>query len=344
MTTKVSANGVSVAHTTTKANSIGIVRHTDLGFLALDEDIYNSPNGLISLNPGEVWSNKINLWSGAADTSFTGNVAFSNQIILTGPQNSENSLARIQQYIDIPKTLLRTTVGSFDLQFSTQNKYTANVTSVGTPSYITSFSNPQYSSPFLCGYDEPTTAGISQNTAPFIVGNADSLGGNYTIINAQFGELITNAATSGQGGLSGSTANPGLISTPFPLSGNCANFVKGRINMVLDAAVAAELENNQYNGSFINPKWKGNYKYTAFSAIFKIREVNFWNHYGYGQTLGNDEFHYEIDMIPVTEDAESADYGKFNVSIIAASTASYNSLNLGFRWLITVNKFRNFVV
>ena len=66
--------------------------------------------------------------------------------------------------------------------------------------------------------------------------------------------------------------------------------------------------------------------------------------YDFGPTKGRSLFNYEIQMIPVTTNADSADYGKYNVTIKVASPASYNSANIGLRWLVTVNKFRNFVV
>jgi hypothetical protein len=114
--------------------------------------------------------------------------------------------------------------------------------------------------------------------------------------------------------------------------------------MVFDAAVASELEDNEYNGDKINPKWRGNYNYSAFSALFKVREERFWNVVGAGTTRGRSLFNYEIQMNPITSNPDNVDYGKYTVTIKVASPASYNSANIGLRWLVSVNKFRNFVV
>lgn len=349
MKTQVKANGVSIASTTTKANSANIVRHTDLGFLALNSSINYSEEGFISLNSAESWANDYNLWSTTMDTVFPESVIFEGEMIVDPAQleGGENSPATIQQYLDIPKDLLITTTGSLDLQFSIQSGYTANVDSFGTPDYILSFSNPQYTPALNVGFksvDLFTTndIGTPQNTAPFIVGNASSLGTNYTIINAQFGELNQNMISliPGYSGM----PNAGLITPPSPLTGNAARYVTGTVTLTLDAAKAAGLENNKFNGSKLNKKWRGNYRYTAFSALFKIREERFWDNATYPNTLYNDTMQYAVNMIPVTNDPDSADYGKFTISVVVSSTASYNSANVGCRWLVSISKFRNFVI
>jgi hypothetical protein len=343
--TKVNANGVSVIKTTTRDNSDGVVRHTDLGLLALSDTIYNSDEGKISFKPSETWANTVNLWSSAAESNVSGNLVFSQPILMVGEQQNENSLARVQQFLDIPKTLLVTTVGSFDVQFSIQNRYRTFVDSPGTPNYILSFSNTPYSPQLNVGYqstnlDDYDTVGTAQNTSPYIIGNASSLGGNYTVINAQFNELLNTTLPNRDGY---NSSNPG-ISYNATLSGNVANYVRGTVTMVFDAAVAAGLEDNEYNGNKINPKWRGNYRYSAFSALFKVREERFWDVVRSSVTQGRGLFNYEIQMIPFTSDTNNSDYGKYTVTIKVASPASYNSANIGLRWLVTVNKFRNFVV
>jgi hypothetical protein len=343
--TKVSANGLSVIKSTTRGNSDGIVRHTDLGLLALSDTIYNSNEGKVSFKPSETWANTVNLWSSAAESNISGNVVFSQPILMVGEQQNENSLARVQQFLDIPKTLLVTTVGSFDVQFSIQNKYRTYVDSPGAPNYILSFSNTPYSPQLNVGYQSTNlnnynTVGTAQNTSPYILGNASSLGGNYTVINAQFNELLNTALPNPHGY---NSVNAGVSYNPT-LSGNTALYVKGTVTMAFDAAVAAGLEDNEYNGDKINPRWRGNYRYSAFSALFKIREERFWNVVGAATTQGRSLFNYEVQMNPQTNDINSPNYGKYTVNITVASPASYNSANIGVRWLVTVNKFRNFVV
>lgn len=332
MTTKVSANGVSVAPSTIKSDSSNINRYNDLGIVTLENLVYTSNNGLISLKDASSWASNVNLWSPNIDTTLPSGVKFQNQILIDPNRTTNaNSLATVQQYLDIPKSLLLTSVGSFDVQFSIQNQYTTNVDS-GVPSYLSNFNNTQYSSPLNCGF-RLGVAGTNQTSAPSILGNASSIGGNYTVINAQFGSLITDFGT-----------NAGLISPPSPLSGNAARYVRGTVTMTFDAAYAAGLQDNEYNGLKINPYWRGNFKYSVFSALFKIREEYFWDNAGYTNTNGNDEMHYEIQMIPQTSDPDASNYGKYDVTIQVSSTASYNSANIGLRWLATINKFRNFVV
>jgi hypothetical protein len=343
--TKVRANGLSVIQTTTKANSNNIVRHTDLGLLALSEQIYNSDDGKISFKQSEVWANTVNLWSSHAESNIPGGMIFTQPILMVGEQQNENSLARLQQYLDIPETLLVTTTGSFDVQFSIQNRFRNFVDEPGTPNYILSFSNAPYSPQLNVGYQSTNlndydTVGTAQNTAPYILGNATALGGNYTVINAQFNELLSTFLPNVHGY---NAANPG-VTYDSTLGGNTAFYVRGTVTMVFDAAIAANLEDNEFNGDKINPKWRGNYRFTAFSALFKVREERFWNVFGASTTQGRSLFNYEINMTPFTDDPDDPDYGKYTVAITVASPQSRNSSNIGLRWLVTVNKFRNFVV
>jgi hypothetical protein len=358
MKTQILANGVSVIQSTTKSNSVGIIRHTDLGLSAYNQSVSNSEKGFITLNSAESWAPSYNLWTTTLDTVLPNTVIFEKQLIIDPDkvQGGENTPATVQQYLDIPKSLLITTMGSLDLQFSIQNQYTANVDSLGTPNYILSFTNPQYSPALNVGFKSTSLStvndlGIPQNTAPFIVGNASSLGTNYTIINAQFGALNENELGLLPGYDDNIYSNRGLVTPPSPLSGTAALCVRGSVSMVLDAAKVSGLSDDKFIGSKINKIWRGNYRYSAFSAIFKIREERFWDVYrplstdiASSLTRYNDRMQYEINMIPVTNDADSPDYGKFTVNIVVSSPASYNSTNLGCRWLVSISKFRNFVI
>jgi hypothetical protein len=109
--TKVRANGLSVIQTTIKSNSNNIVRYSDLGLLALSETIYNSDEGRISIKQSESWANTVNLWSSAAESNIPASLVFTQPILMVGKQENENSLARLQQFLDIPETLLVTTTG-----------------------------------------------------------------------------------------------------------------------------------------------------------------------------------------------------------------------------------------
>jgi len=355
MKTQIKANGVSIASTTTKANSEGIVRHTDLGFLALNDSINYSDEGYVSLNSAESWANDYSLWSTTLDTVLPETIVFEGELKLNPNELSgENSLATVQQYLDIPKDLLVTTMGSLDLQFSIQNDLRTSVDSFGMPNYILSFSNPQFTPALNVGFksvDLFTTnnIGTPQNTAPHIIGNASSLGTNYTVINAQFGALNNNELGLLPGYDDNEYSNLGLITPPAPLTGNAARCVRGTVTMVLDAAKSADLEDNKFNGTKLNKKWRGNYRYSAFSALFKIREERFWDVYGGGEISGtltryNDRMEYDVNMIPVTNDPDSVDYGKFTITVVVSSPASHSSANIGCRWLVSISKFRNFVI
>jgi hypothetical protein len=356
MTTQVTANGVSVIPSSTKENSTGIVRHTDLGLSAHNETISAAADGFITLNSAESWAPSYNLWTTTLDTVLPNTVIFAKQVIVDPNklEGGENSPATVQQYLDIPKDLLVTTMGSLDLQFSIQNSLSSLVDSPGAPNYILSFTNPQYSPALNVGFKSTSLAtvndiGTPQNTAPFIVGNASSLGTNYTIINAQFGALNENELGLLPGYDDNIYSNLGLITPPSPLTGNAARCVRGTVTLQLDAAKSAGLEDNKFNGLKLNKKWRGNYRYSAFSALFKVREERFWDVYGGGEISGtltryNDRMQYEVNMVPVTNNPDSADYGKFTVTVVVSSPASYNSANIGCRWLVYISKFRNFVI
>jgi hypothetical protein len=353
MKTQILANGVSVIQSTTKSNSDGIVRYTDLGLSAYNQTISNSEEGFITLNSSEPWAPSYNLWTTTLNTVLPHTLIFGGEMIIDPArvEGGENTPATIQQYLDIPKSLLVTTMGSLDVQFTIQNIYTANVDSIGTPNYILSFSNPQYTPALNVGYHSTdiytyNNLGTPQNTAPFIVGNASTLGTNYTVINAQFNELIERELGLLTGYDDSLYANPGPYYYGAPLNSTVANCVRGTVTLVIDAAKSAGLSDDKFVDTKINKTWRGNYKYTAFSAIFKFREERYWDIY-YGNNPGgvyNDRMEYAINMIPVTADADSPDYGKFTATIIASSPSSYNSLNLGCRWLVSINKFRNFVI
>jgi hypothetical protein len=322
--------------------------------------IFESEDGFITIqNSSEPWAPTYSLWTTTLDTVLPNTAIFGGEMIIdpSKVEGGEDTPATIQQYLDIPVMVLLSTMGSLDIQFSIQNSYTANVDSVGTPNYILSFTNPTFTPQLNVGYQSTsitttTRLGTPQTTGPKIVGNASSLGTNYTVINAQYGDLVSGELGLLVGYTPGQPVNPGLyyVGSPYnPLSGGpVAYCVRGTVTMVIDAAKSAGLSDNKFVGSSsrINKTWRGNYKYTAFSAIFKIREERFWNVYS-GYNPGgqyNDRMEYAVNMIPVTLNADSADYGKFTVEVIASSPASLNSLNLGCRWLVSINKFRNFVI
>lgn len=354
MKNQILANGVSVMHSITKNDSANIVRHNQLGLSEHNESVFSSEDGFITIeNTSEPWAPDYSLWTTTLDTVLPQTVTFGGEMIIdpSKVEGGENTPATIQQYLDIPVMVLLTTMGSLDVQFTIQNLYTTNVDSVGTPNYISNFTNPQFSPALNVGYHSTNIynyndLGTAQNTAPKIVGNASTLGTNYTVINAQYGELVQYELGLLTGYDDSLYPNPGISYVGSPINSYAAWCVRGTVTLVIDAAKSAGLSDDKFVGTRINKLWRGNYKYTAFSALFKIREERYWDVYAGANPGGtyNDRMEYAVNMIPVTADADSADYGKFTVTIIASSPASYNSLNLGCRWVVSINKYRNFVI
>lgn len=204
-------------------------------------------------------------------------------INVAAPTNA-NSPARFTDLVSLPANLLITALGSLDIQMSVGNAYSGNVDQAGTPSYISSQSNMT------------------------LVGNATSLGTNYSVINSSY-----NLDASAGG-------------------------VHGQVTFVIDIAVACGLSGVQYqvDGVTINPLWKGNYDFSAFSALFKLNEQNFWDYPGLHQT-----FAYQINLIPVTSDYTSASYGQYYATADVYAAKPYHNANLGARWMGLATKRRN---
>jgi hypothetical protein len=313
---KISANALYANAATTTSTSD--INRNDLGLSVFDSDIFNDANGWITLEPdSSTWAPGVNLVSTTANTTITGNVVFQQDIQVLQKGNNANSALRLSDLSAIGGDLLITAIGSLDLQFTTKNLYTASVNEPGTPSYISNFSNPSYSPILNWG-----VGGTMQDTTPYILGNASSLGDNYTVINTQYGSLRTGSAAAAYGG------------------GYIAYHTNGTITMVIDIAEACGLENNQYlPGGAVNPAWKGNYRFDAFSSLFKMKEYNFWDY-----VIRQDTFEYSVNMIPKTNDYTNANYGKYDVSSTVWASASYHSANLGARWMGIATKVRNLIV
>ena len=305
---RISANAISIgpANTTT-AN---IVTKNDLGLAIYDANTFTSTDGWITLQANSAsWGPSLNLVStSASNTTISGNVVFTQSVEVNTKGTTANSALRLTDIASLGADFLITTIGSLDLQFTTVNSYAGSVDAAGTPSYITNFSNAQYSPPLVSGIG--TT---NQTVAPYILGNASSLGTDYTVINAQYGAVR---------------------------SGFSYSHVNGTVTMVIDLANASGLQNNQYlpGTSQINPAWNGNYKFDAFSSLFKIKEYNFYDYFG-----AQDTFEYSVNMIPKSLDYTNANYGKYDVSAVLWAAQSYHSANLGARWMGIATKVRNIV-
>jgi len=344
MLTQIKANGTTIGPSSTKGSPEDVVPHLDLGTSALDSILYYSSEGLIKVRPAEEWATEANVWCPTIDATVASPVIINEQVYIDPSQaRTANSVAPVQAYLDIPTTLLVTAMGSLDVQFSIQNKLTSAVDSSGTPNYISNFVCNYFSgAPLNTGYssttnDDYNTLGTPQSGPPSIIGNASSRGVNYTIINAQYNRDPSNYDNSGNL-LSSNSKYPAPIGRLTYVTGSVAVNVMSIITLVIDAAKASGLEDTKYIGTYINPKWRGNFKYSAFSSLFKVREERFWD-----RRYEHNNFAQEIEMTAVTTDPDSANYGKFNVTIKAESPRSDFAKNLGFRWLVSIVKYRNFI-
>ena len=205
-----------------------------------------------------------------------------------GPPTNANSAVRLSDLIALPADLLITAIGSLDIQMTAGNAYTGAVDQAGTPTYISSASNLT------------------------LVGNASSLGTNYTVGNSVYN------ASAGTG-------------------------VQAVIALTIDLAAACNLESSKYesNGTTIRNRWKGNFNFNAFSALFKLYEINFWDYPHFDANKVNQTFAYQCDMIPISTDPENASYGKYRVNVSIFAAQPYHNANIGARWMGTATKVRN---
>ena len=307
------ANAINIRPATTMTTATaGVgganVSKRNLGTSVYDDEYFTAKNGFISISSNVVSQatlqsslnvattisptatiTKSNLGMGVFNNQFftatNGLISLQSQglnINVAAPTNA-NSPARFVDLVSLPANLLVTALGSLDIQMTVGNSYAGYVDQAGTPSYISSTSNMT------------------------LVGNATSLGTNYSVINSSYN-----------------------------LSGGNSNW--GHVTFVIDMAVACGLSGVKYqaDGVSINPLWKGNYDFSAFSALFKLNEQNFWDYGGRQQT-----FAYQINMIPVTNDYNNASYGTYNVSTDVYAAQPYHNANLGARWMGLATKRRN---
>jgi hypothetical protein len=308
---RISANAISIgpANTTTS----NVVTKNDLGLAIYDANTFTSTNGWITLQANSAsWGPSLNLVStSASNTTISGNVVFTQTLEVNTKGTTANSALRLSDIASLGSDFLITTIGSLDLQFTTVNANAGSVDASGTPSYISSFTNPQHTNALTSGIG--TT---NQTVAPYILGNASSLGTDYTVINTQYSSVRGDPNPTGY------------------------SHVNGTVTMVIDLALASGLSNDQYlpGTSTVNPSWKGNYKFDAFSSLFKIKEYNFWDYIN-----AQDTFEYSVNMIPKSLDYTNSNYGKYDVSAVLWAAQAYHSANLGARWMGIATKVRNIV-
>jgi hypothetical protein len=294
---------------TAAQNGANVPGHT-LGTSIYNNRYFTTANGFVSITDEVVTQNTLNIATTLSRTTtqngntvtrsnlgvgvfddkfFTANKGFISlkddgtmTINVAAPTNA-NSAARFTDLVSLPADLLITALGSLDIQMTVGNAYSGSVDQAGSPSYISSASNMT------------------------LVGNASSLGTNYSVINSSYN-----------------------------LSGG--NSYWGHVTFIIDMSVACGLSGVKFqaDGVTINPKWKGNYDFSAFSALFKLNEINFWDYGGRQQT-----FAYQINLIPVTTDYNSASYGQYSATADVYAAQPYHNANLGARWMGLATKKRN---
>jgi len=100
----------------------------------------------------------------------------------------------------------------------------------------------------------------------------------------------------------------------------------GYVKFIIDVAKVAGIESQRQN-----------YKYEAFSALFKIKERNFWDYTG-----GSKTWQYFVNMTPLTNDYTSPNYGKYQIYCEVKAYKDYHNAVIGARWFATLNKFQGF--
>lgn len=156
-----------------------------------------------------------------------------------------------------------------------------------------------------------------------ITGQANTVGQNYSVINSTYN-------TTGGGGY------------------------RAIVTMRIDVANAAGLSNTRYISGMAEteantrPDWKGNYDFQAFSALFKLYEINFWDYpWLSGASPGSAAkgtgatFAYFVNMTPVTSDYTSVYWGHYNIECNVYAVATYHNANIGARWFGLATKKRN---
>lgn len=138
---------------------------------------------------------------------------------------------------------------------------------------------------------------------------------------------------SGDGGygytpsVKGTNDNLGVNYTVIQGAYQGSTNTNGSISFVIDIVKAAGLDETQ----------RGNYRYDAFSALFKMKEINFWDY-----TANNATWQYLVNMTPVTTNPDNVNYGKFTIYCQVFAAKYYHAAIIGARWFSILNKFRNF--
>ena len=141
---------------------------------------------------------------------------------------------------------------------------------------------------------------------------------------------ITNVHTSHfkgtSVGIKGTNKNLGVNYMLIKASYNASQGGTATVKFTIDVAEAAGISDQ-----------RNNYDFQAFSALFKIKERNFWDYTG-----GNKTWQYFVNMVPVTTDKNSPNWGKYNIECQVSAYKDYHNAIIGARWFATMNKFRGF--
>lgn len=200
-----------------------------------------------------------------------------------------------------------------------------------------------------------SATGLAANTQ--VIGYNIAVGGTgtYLLNNSQTVGAVTFTANTIQanvvGSISGttltvSTVTSGTIVAGLMLSGSG---VSGNTYIVSGSGTSWTVSKSQTVSSTriycatpqIYSRWKGNFNFTAFSALFKMNEANFWDYPALSASYASEQFQYSINMIPVTTDSTNTSYGQYSVSSTLYASKPYHAANMGARWLGVATKVRN---
>ena len=146
------------------------------------------------------------------------------------------------------------------------------------------------------------------------------------IENLNYTNVRTSNFTGVNAGFVGMNDKLGVNYAEFKGSYNANEGGSGYVKFIIDVAKAAGVENQRQN-----------YKYEAFSALFKIKERNFWDYTG-----GSKTWQYFVNMTPLTNNYTSPNYGKYQIYCEVKAYKDYHNAIIGARWFATLNKFQGF--
>jgi hypothetical protein len=295
---------------------------------------------------------------------------------VTGKPETNDSVVRLSDLISVPGDLAITAIGSLDLQMTIANPLASSVDQSGIPNYISDLSDSSSIGDLtIAGNASTLGTNYTVMRAYYNTQSAGNTSGSIAMIldiskacalaqlkykvasegtvgsitgTGPWNAVITNIDTTGLGLTVGAsidaTSGTGKLYAGVPSSVVITAVTSTSVSYTVTdggspvAGVISDICTS--SGTAIAPKWKGNFRINAFSALFKMREINFWD-YGGTANPNNATWEYSVNMTPVTNNPDSSSYGKYTVNSTIYAAQYYHNANLGARWLGTATKFRN---